>query len=63
MENLKDRVQILRALGCTAILITDGDGIVTYVDAEYFRSVVGLEEKIWLVNLHTYLKQSNLLSR
>lgn len=44
MENLKDRVQILRALGCTAILITDGKGIVTYVDAEYFRSVVGLEE-------------------
>lgn len=60
MENLKDRVQILRALGCTAILITDGDGIVTYVDAEYFRSVVGLEEKD-LVGKSAYVLEAEQL--
>ena len=60
MENLKDKVQILRALGCTAILITDGDGIVTYVDAEYFRSVVGLEEKD-LVGKSAYVLEAEQL--
>lgn len=40
----KLKIQILKNLGCNGILITDGEGIVTYVDTDYFYSVWGLEE-------------------
>lgn len=38
------KVQILKNLGCYCILITDGNGIVTYFDQDYFYSVWGLKE-------------------
>lgn len=41
----KTKVQILKNLGCYGILITDGEGIVTYVDNDYFYSVWGLKEE------------------
>lgn len=44
MIDNKVKVQILKNLGCYAILITDGKGIVTYVEQDYFYSVWGLKE-------------------
>lgn len=41
----KIKVQILKNLGCNGVLITDGDGIVTHVDQDYFYSVWGLREE------------------
>lgn len=58
---MKDRIQILKNLGCMAILITDANGIVTYIDADYFKSVWGLEEKDILGKSAYYLEKHQII--
>ncbi len=53
MDNMNEKIQILKYMGCNGILITDGEGIVIEIDEEYFFSVWGLE-KSQIINRSAY---------
>ena len=44
-----------------AILITDGEGVVTYIDADYFKSVWGIEEEDLVGQSAYYLESKEII--